>query len=242
MAEANITAAYQQRNAKDGMKNLSPHLRSIWAYLTTVANVMDYARIIVYFAAIYGHILGEWWPMSVAIIVNGVIDNFDGTVARALGQCSKLGYIVDCASDLFAVVTNTACIGYAALSSAVLPLWQRYLICGSMHTYGFFFIVWCSFSSVAMGLVTNYKVFHRSPHATLYQNNSFVGYCMYLTMQLWWLALYLYSVDVYTEVVLAILVTTTPLVVVKISIEVENVALMVGAILESDIKKELGER
>jgi len=92
-----------------------------------------------------------------------------------------------------------------------------------------------------MGMVENYKVFHQSAHAKLYQNNYWVGYWLYLTMQLWWVALYLYSMNVYAQVALAIVVSTTPFVVVKISIEIENVVLMVLAVMEGDIKKELGE-
>lgn len=208
----------------------------------TIPNIMDYARIIFYFWAVYGHFEGNWEPMAAAIVVNGVIDNYDGTVARMLDQTSKLGYIIDCAADMFAVITNTACIAHAVLSSSVIPSSHRCAICGIMHFYGFFFILWCSIASVVMGEVTDYKVFHKSPHAKLYYSTRMVGDSLYLIMQAWWLALYLYSMGVYPEYAFSAVALTSPFVLVKISIEVENVFLQVHAVMEGDIQKSIHDK
>ena len=65
--------------------------------------------------------------------LNGIIDDFDGKVARALDQCSTMGYLVDCVADNLAVVTNTACIAHAAMTNAAFSTEVQYAICIAMQ-------------------------------------------------------------------------------------------------------------
>ena len=47
---------------------LPKHLRSKWLYLCTIPNLMDYVRILVYIAAIYGHVRNHVAAMPLAIM------------------------------------------------------------------------------------------------------------------------------------------------------------------------------
>merc|ERR1719502_789801 len=114
---------------------------------------MDYTRLFVYIVAVHGHFNNVWWSMPLAIIFNGIIDDFDGKVARALGQCSTMGYLVDCLCDNLAVVTNTGCIAAAALQSDKLDSSTKWGICIAMQLYAVFFLAWSNLATA----VPDYK-------------------------------------------------------------------------------------
>lgn len=200
---------------------------------------MDYFRVIFYFGALYGHMRNVWWAMPFAIIMNGLIDDLDGKVARAFDQCSKFGYIIDCASDNLAVVTNTGCIAHAALRSSVLSPWLQWSIVGVMHSYCFFFMFWSALASVCMGLLPNYKAFHKTPWAKWYYNTVAGDAILYLGMQLWWAVLYLAVQGTYADTAFCVCSVLTPLTIVKVSIEVENVVLMTLGLKDADAQAAL---
>jgi len=51
-----------------GNSALKPHLRSMTRYMLTIPNLMDYCRIVIYFAAVHGHLQGIWWVMPAVIM------------------------------------------------------------------------------------------------------------------------------------------------------------------------------
>mmetsp|Transcript_94625 Transcript_94625/g.237390 ORF Transcript_94625/g.237390 Transcript_94625/m.237390 type:complete len:240 (-) Transcript_94625:337-1056(-) len=219
---------------------LKPHLRSMVSYLATYANILDYFRAVFYCAALYGHIQGIWWVMPFAIIMNGIIDEADGKVARALDQCSKFGYIIDCACDNLAVATNTGCIAQLALQSSMLPPWVRSSTAAAMYIYCFFFMFWSALASVCMGLVPEYKAFHRSPWAKWYYGGV-TGDVLYLGMQAWWVSLYMVAQGTHAAAAFTVLAITTPVTLVKVAIEVENVIFMTVALKDADAKQCLAD-
>lgn len=226
-----------QQMAKTGVHDasLKPHLRSMTRYMLTVPNLMDYVRIIIYLAAVHGHFAGWWWAMPATIIVNGVIDDFDGKVARALGQTSTMGYLVDCIADNLAVVTNTGCIAAAAFSSRSISPHATWAICAAMQFYALFFITWSALATA----VPNYKTNHYTPWARWYYGTAAGDAILYLGMQVFWCALYLYVDGTYGELGHICTLLTAPVFVVKFAIEVENVCMLALEVKNADVLKHI---
>uniref|UniRef100_A0A7S2MJL1 CDP-diacylglycerol--inositol 3-phosphatidyltransferase n=1 Tax=Haptolina brevifila TaxID=156173 RepID=A0A7S2MJL1_9EUKA len=207
-----------------------PHMRNRTSYLCTVPNVMDYGRILVYLVAVHGHYNGMTWAMPAAIICNGVIDDLDGKVARALDQCSTMGYLVDCTADILAVMANTGCIASAALSSATLSVEVKWLICGGVQLYALFFIYWSALATA----IPNYKGNHHSRLARWYYGTLAGDLILYLGMQVFWCVLYMYAADLHRELVFPVLVITSVIFALKVSVEVENVLCLVDKVMDKD--------
>jgi len=211
---------------------LKPHLRSMARYMCTIPNLMDYVRIIIYFFAVHAHFAGIWWAMPATIIVNGVIDDFDGKVARYLDQCSTMGYLVDCAADNLAVVTNTACIACAAMTSSTLPPQAQWAICIAMQLYAMFFISWSCLATA----IPNYKGNHHTALAKWYYGTTIGDFVLYLGMQSFWCSLYLFVEGTHAQIGLNALAVTIVPFVLKVFVECENVYFLILAVMEKDIK------
>merc|ERR1711865_374803 len=99
-----------------------------------------------------------------------------------------MGYLVDCAADNLAVVTNTACIAHAAMTSATLPPTAQWGICLGMQFYAMFFISWSALATA----IPNYKGNYATALARWYYGTTIGDFTLYLGMQMFWCALYLF--------------------------------------------------
>ena len=165
--------------------------------------------------------------------VNGIIDDFDGKVARALGQTSTMGYLVDCIADNLAVVTNTGCIAAAAVTSSSISTRATWAICAAMQFYALFFLTWSALATA----VPNYKTNHYTPWARWYYGTVAGDAILYLGMQVFWCALYLYVDGTYGELGHICTVLTAPIFLVKFAIEVENVCMLAIEVKKADVLK-----
>jgi phosphatidylglycerophosphate synthase len=164
--------------------------------------------------------------------LNGIIDDFDGKVARALDQCSTMGYLVDCAADNLAVVTNTACIAHAAMTSAAIPREAQWAICLGMQFYAMFFISWSALATA----IPNYKGNHATALARWYYGTTIGDFALYLGMQTFWCALYLFVEGTHAKIGLNILKVAVVPFFLKFFVECENVYFLTLEVMKKDIK------
>jgi phosphatidylglycerophosphate synthase len=243
---------------------IKKHMQSLCRYMFTAPNVMDYVRLVVYMFAVHGHFNHVWWSMPFAILCaghcldtsapkfrlylnfrsefvcrfNGIIDDLDGKVARALDQCSTMGYLVDCLCDNLAVVSNTGCIAAAALQSDELGSTTKWAICIIMQLYAVFFLAWSNLATA----VPDYKGNHTSRLARWYYGTAEGDAILYLGMQTFWAGLYLFAEGTYAWHGQLIASLTAPLWVLKVAVEVENVYHLIWQVMKADIDKCVAEQ
>lgn len=98
---------------------------------------------------------------------------------------------------------------------------------------------WSALASVCMGIMPNYKAFHKTPWAEWYYGTAIGDAILYLGMQLWWASLYVTVQGTYADTFFWVCAVLTPVTIVKVSIEVENVVLMTLGLRDADAQAAL---
>eukprot|EP00515_Schizochytrium_aggregatum_P016471 CAMPEP_0202108258 /NCGR_PEP_ID=MMETSP0965-20130614/20034_1 /ASSEMBLY_ACC=CAM_ASM_000507 /TAXON_ID=4773 /ORGANISM="Schizochytrium aggregatum, Strain ATCC28209" /LENGTH=201 /DNA_ID=CAMNT_0048677493 /DNA_START=11 /DNA_END=616 /DNA_ORIENTATION=- len=82
-----------------------------WPVVLYIANIIDYFRAIFLYVAWKHYEAGDQWKFVGFYVLSYVLDAFDGMVARAMGQTSKLGLYLDMIIDR---ISSALCLHIAA--------------------------------------------------------------------------------------------------------------------------------